>query len=227
MIEVIILSMKVASIATLLTFLSAIAIAKWMDRENIPGKEWLESLFILPMVLPPSVTGFVLLKILGKNGYIGKLLESIWGIRLLFTWQAAVIAAAVVSFPIMYQSCKAALLTVDKSIENVARTLGAKEWTVFWKVTLPMAFPSIMSGIVLSFARAVGEFGATLMIGGNIAGETRTIPVAIFFATESGNQKMALTLTWVVLIYGLVVVYGLNRWLRVQNRQRGESYDRI
>ncbi len=141
------------------------------------------------MVLPPSVTGFILLRLLGRHGFIGIWLEKLWGVKLLFTWQATVIAAIVVSFPLMYQSCKAAFMSVDRGVENVARTLGASEWRVFWKVGLPLAFPTIVSGIVLTFARALGEFGATLMIGGNIAGETRTIPIAIFFRQRIRKQS--------------------------------------
>lgn len=223
--DVIFLSIRIAAISTIITLFLSLIIAHELRNRRFMGKELLEAILILPMVLPPSVTGFVLLKVLGKNGVIGKLLFDGFGIRILFTWQSAVIAAAVVSFPLMYQSCKAAFISVDRTMENVARTLGAKEWTVFWRITMPMAFPSIISGIVLAFARALGEFGATLMLGGNIAGETRTIPIAIFFANEAGNQTMAAHLTWGVILYGLLVIYALNHWVRIQNVQEGDRND--
>jgi len=216
--ETIGLSIRVAFIATCINLILAIGIARLLSNSYFKGKGILESLFVLPMVLPPSVTGFILLRLLGRHGFIGIWLDQIWGVKMLFTWQATVIAAVVVSFPLMYQSCKAAFMSVDRSVENVARTLGANEWRVFWKVGLPLAFPTIVSGIVLTFARALGEFGATLMIGGNIAGETRTIPIAIFFANESGNNQMATTLTWIVVLYGFVTIYALNHWMKAQNK---------
>lgn len=216
--ETIGLSIRVALVATCINLILAICIARPLSNSHFKGKGILESLFVLPMVLPPSVTGFILLRLLGRHGFIGIWLEKLWGVKLLFTWQATVIAAIVVSFPLMYQSCKAAFMSVDRGVENVARTLGASEWRVFWKVGLPLAFPTIVSGIVLTFARALGEFGATLMIGGNIAGETRTIPIAIFFANESGNNQMAMTLTWIVVLYGFVTIFALNHWMKAQNK---------
>lgn len=216
--EAILLSIKIGTISTIITLVIGVALARFFSKRKFWGKELIEAFFILPMIMPPSVTGFILLKLLGTNGFIGRQVESLFGSRILFTWQGVVIAASVVSFPIMYQSCKAGFLSVDKRVEDVARTLGAKEGRVFWKIALPLAFPTIISGIVLSFARAIGEFGATLMIGGNIAGETRTIPIAIFFATESGNEKMAMALTLFVVIYGVSVIFALNHWIRIQNK---------
>lgn len=159
---------------------------------NLKGRAaWLaDTVFTLPMVLPPTVLGFFLLVLFGRNGIVGKLLAKV-GVTIIFSWHATVIAAVVVSFPLMYRAAWGALEQVD--IEHVwaARTLGMKEWTVFVKIMVPEAWPGIMAGFVLSFARSLGEFGATLMIAGNIPGKTQTIPMAIYFATAGGDMHTA------------------------------------
>ncbi|KNF08299.1 putative molybdenum transport system permease protein YvgM [Gottschalkia purinilytica] len=213
----ILISIKVASIATIFTIILGVFLAHVFIKYEFKGKGLLEVLVTLPMVLPPSVTGYGLLILIGKKGLFGKLLYNTFGINLVFTWVAACIAATIVSLPLMYQSCKAAFLNVNNTYENAARTLGASEKKIFWKITLPLAIPGIISGIVLSFARAIGEFGATLMVAGNIPGKTETIPLAIYFAVETGNTKVANTLMGVVVLFSFILIYSLNGWLKKKN----------
>lgn len=208
------ISLKVAITATLFTLVIGILLARLLNKRDFRGKDLLETLITLPMVLPPSVLGYGLLILIGKRGMIGKALYNSFGISLIFTWVAACIAAAVVSLPLMYQSCKAAFLNVDHVYENAGRTLGADEKRVFWRITLPLAWPGIISGVILAFARALGEFGATMMVAGNIPGKTETIPLAIYYAVEGGNLRKANTLMAIVLVFSFVLIYGMNRWLK-------------
>jgi molybdate transport system permease protein len=164
--------------------------------------------------LPPSVAGYGLLILVGKRGFVGQFLYNTFGVSIVFTWIAACVAATIVSLPLMYQSCKAAFLNVDSIYENAARTLGAGESKVFWKVVIPLAWPGIVGGIALSFARALGEFGATLMVAGNIPGKTQTIPLAIYFAVEDGDLKTANTLMIIVIVFSFLLIYSLNSWLK-------------
>jgi len=210
----ILISIKVALTATIFTLIIGILLARLFTKYNFRGKDLLEVFIILPMAIPPSITGYALLVLIGRRGLIGKAIYEAFGISIVFTWVAASLAAAVVSLPLMYQSCKSALLNVDHTYENAARTLGADEKRVFWKVTLPLALPGIISGIALSFSRALGEFGATLMVAGNIPGKTGTIPLAIYFAVESGDTATANILIIVVLSFSFTLIYGLNRWLK-------------
>lgn len=212
----IVLSFKVAAIATLFTFILGIFFARLLGKKDFPGRSILEVLIILPMVLPPSVTGYGLLVFFGMNGFFGKFLNSI-GIQVVFSWIGAVIAAVVVSFPLMYQSAKGAFGNIDRSYERAARTLGAGEKKIFWTITLPLAWPGIVSGIVLSFSRAIGEFGATIMVAGNIPGKTQTIPLAIYFAVDSGDSATANTLVAVITIFSFVLIFLLNLWLKKKN----------
>lgn len=212
-----IISLKVSLISTIFTLITGVFLARILTKYNFKGKDILEAIIILPMVLPPSVTGYALLIILGKKGIIGGLLYKLFGTHLIFTTTAACIASFIVSLPLMYQSCKAAFTNVDKMYENTARTLGASEARVFFKVTLPLAYTGILSGTVLSFARALGEFGATLMVAGNIPGKTQTIPLAIYFAVEGGDTKTANILFTIVLIFSFTLIYGLNMWTKKKN----------
>lgn len=213
----IIISLKVSLISTIFTLITGVALARIITKYNFKGKNVLESIIILPMVLPPSVTGYGLLILLGKRSFIGGFLYKSFGTSLIFTLGAACIASYIVSLPLMYQSCKAAFVNVDKTYENTARTLGASEIRVFFKVTLPLSWIGILSGIVLSFARALGEFGATLMVAGNIPGKTQTIPLAIYFAVEGGDNKTANILFTIVLVFSFLLIYGLNMWTKRKN----------
>ncbi len=194
------ISLKTASLATLITFFLGIAAAYWMIGYRGQGKALIEGFFISPLVLPPTVVGFLLLLLFGKNGPIGLPLQY-FGVTLIFSWPATLIAATVVAFPLMYKTAYAAFEQIDANILCAALTLGASEGTVFWQVTLPLATPGLMAGTILAFARALGEFGATLMLAGNIPGKTETIPMAIFFAVEAGNMGEALV--WVLIILAI------------------------
>ncbi|MGB3201925.1 MAG: molybdate ABC transporter permease subunit, partial [Nodosilinea sp.] len=166
--------------------------------------------FTLPLVLPPTVVGFLLLLLLGRNGPVGQVLSQL-GVTLIFTWAATVIAATVVAFPLMYKTVLSAFEQVDLTLVSAAQTLGASDWRIFWQLLLPLAWPGLLAGTILAFARALGEFGATLMVGGSIPGVTQTMPIAIFFAAEAG--RMSVALAWVIVMVGLslAVIAGLNR----------------
>lgn len=211
------ISVKTAFTATAATFFLGIAAAGLLSGRKGRFRGFLDGLFTLPMVLPPTVVGFFLLVVFGRNGPIGRILYS-FGVQIIFSWSATVIAATVVAFPLMYNTVRGALELVDKNVVSAARTLGVGEWRIFRKVTVPLAWPGIAAGTVLSFARALGEFGATLMVAGNIPGRTQTIPVAIFFAAEGGEMDKALL--WVVLIFivSLAVMTLMNYWNEYQRR---------
>lgn len=166
---------------------------------------------MLPLVLPPTVVGFGLLYLFGRTGPLGQLL-GFFDIQIVFTWYAVIIAAIVVSFPLMYQSAAAAFKQYDQNIENAARTLGASKWKVFWTISFPLAWPGLLAGLVLTFARALGEFGATLMIAGYIPNVTDTIPLAIYFAVESGNMEMATFWVVIIVLLGFSAMLWLNWW---------------
>lgn len=210
------LSLRTALIAVIIVILFGLPLSRLMARWEFAGKDLLEAAITLPMVLPPSVIGYGLLMLIGKNGFLGKILANM-GISLIFTWWAAVLAATIVAFPLMYQSAKAAFKSVDVNYEKAARTLGAGEVRIFLTITLPLAWPGIVAGLVLSFARALGEFGATLMVAGNIPGKTSTIPVAIFFAVDAGDDATARTLVAIVTVFSFLVIFWVNRWAKRQN----------
>lgn len=217
------ISLKTATVATIVVFVFGIVFARLFARREFPGKTVLESLFLLPMVLPPTVVGFGLLYLFGRNAFLGRLLEELFGLQIVFTPYSVVLAAAVVSFPLMYQSAKAAFQQYDASLEQVAYTMGASRFRVFWTISFPLAWPGLMSGIVLTFARALGEFGATLMVAGYIPGVTETIPLAIYFAVESGDEMTAGI--WVVIssLLGFLMLLWLNgRNERIRRRLTGE-----
>lgn len=172
------------------------------------------------MVLPPTITGYGLLILMSKRNFMGKFLYENFGITIIFTPVAACVAATIVSIPLMYQSAKAAFLNIDHIYENAARTLGASEWRIFLKISFPLAWPGIVSGSVLSFARALGEFGATLMVAGNIPGKTQTIPTAIYFAVDNGYTKVANILLGIVVVFSFVLIFSLNSWLKKKDYKR-------
>lgn len=209
------ISIKTSFTATFIVFFIGIAAAWFMSRYKGKARGLIDGILTLPMILPPTVVGFILLIIIGKNFLIGKTLDR-FGISLIFSWSATVIAAAVVSFPMMYRTCKGAFSQIDVNIINAARTLGASERRIFWKVAVPLAWPGIAAGTVLAFARALGEFGATIMVAGSIPGKTQTIPIAIYFAVEAGETWNALK--WVVLIFviSLTVIVLTDKWSQKQ-----------
>ncbi|HLR67645.1 molybdate ABC transporter permease subunit [Virgibacillus alimentarius] len=206
------LSFKTAAIATVIVFITGVILARIIARNSFPGKGILEAIIMLPLVLPPTVVGFGLLWLFGKNSFLGRLLMDWFDFQVVFTWYAVIIAAVVVSFPLMYQSAAAAFKQYDKNVENAAYTMGASKWRVFWTISFPLAWPGLLAGLVLAFARALGEFGATLMLAGYIPNVTDTIPLAIYFEVESGNMEMATF--WVILIIalGFSAILWLNWW---------------
>jgi len=192
------ISLATVFTATIITFFTGIAVARWMARYEGRLRNFIDGILILPLVLPPTVVGLGLLMLFGKNGPIGQLLL-LFGTTVVFSWPATVITATVVSFPLMYMNARGAFEQVDISVENAARTLGASEWRTFWRITLPLAWPGVAAGAVMAFARAIGEFGATLMLAGYIPGKTATIPVTIYFAVQDGDMNQALVLVLIVL----------------------------
>ncbi|WP_017754601.1 molybdate ABC transporter permease subunit [Calidifontibacillus oryziterrae] len=207
-----ILSLKIASISTVIVFIVGLLISRWLARRDFFGKTIIESIILLPLVLPPTVVGFGLLMLFGKNGPIGSLLLNLFDIQIVFTWLGAVIAAIVVSFPLMYQSASAAFQKYDHNLENAALTMGASKWRVFWTISFPLAWPGLLAGLVLSFARGLGEFGATLMIAGYIPNKTDTIPMAIYFAVETGQTDVAKFWVIIIVALGFSTIMWLNWW---------------
>jgi molybdate transport system permease protein len=207
-----ILSLKTASIATLIVFITGVVLARLIGRNSFRGKSIIEAIILLPLVLPPTVVGFGLLYVFGKNGFIGRLLLDWFDFQVVFTWYGVVIAAVVVSFPLMYQSAAAAFQQYDQNIEKAAYTMGASKWKVFWTISFPLAWPGLLAGLVLSFARALGEFGATLMIAGYIPNVTDTIPLTIYFAVESGNMEVAKFWVIIIVALGFSAILWLNWW---------------
>ncbi|WP_035795512.1 molybdate ABC transporter permease subunit [Clostridium akagii] len=207
------ISIKTSITATFIVFFIGIAAAWFMANYKGKARGVIDAVFTLPMVLPPTVVGFILLAIIGKNFPIGDVLNG-FGITLIFTWFATVIAATVVAFPLMYKTCVGAFSQIDINVINAARTLGASEWKIFWKVAVPLALPGIAAGTVLAFARALGEFGATMMIAGSIPGKTETIPIAIYFAVANGETNTAIK--WVILIFiiSLAVMIAADKWTK-------------
>lgn len=201
------LSIQVAGLAGILVFILGIFLARMMAKKQFRGRVLLETAFLLPLVLPPSVVGFLLIVIFGKNGMPGQFIERVFDQPLMFTWWAAVIASTVVAFPLMYQSAKTGFEGIDEEIENAARVDGAGEWRLFLFVTLPLAVKSIVTGTILSSARALGEFGATLMFAGNIPGQTQTIPTAIYIAMDSGNMTLAWLWVAVIIVISFIMLF--------------------
>lgn len=190
------LSVEIAFVAGIIVIVAGILLGKLMAKRNFRGKLLLETFMLLPLVLPPTVIGFLLIIIFGKNSIFGEFVQWLFDQPIMFTWWAAVIASTVVAFPLMYQSAKTGFESVDEDIENAARIDGANEWQIFFYVSIPLALKAIVSGGILSFTRALGEFGATLMFAGNIPGKTQTMPLAIYMAIDSG--KMSLAWSWVI-----------------------------
>ena len=217
MLEPIILSIKVAVIATIFAFIIGTLLAYIMTRKAVPLKDVWETVIILPMILPPSVVGLLLLILFGKRGPIGAFLLNNFDLQVVFTWGACVIAACVVSLPLMYQNAKAAFSALDPCYEEAAKTMGCGKLRILVHIVLPLCWPGIISGIVLAFARALGEFGATLMLAGNIPGRTQTIPTAIYYAVQAGKSQEAYTLVAVVIMLSFVLILGLNKWLQKKN----------
>jgi molybdate transport system permease protein len=213
------ISLATSLTATAITFVLGIAAAVWREKRTGAAFAIVDGIFLLPLVLPPTVVGFLLLLLFGRHGPLGRLLLKL-DTTIVFSWPATVIAAAVVSFPLMYITARAALAQVGPELLNAARTLGATEWRVFRRVALPLAGPGILAGTILSFARALGEFGATLMLAGDIPGRTETIPMAIYFAVESNEISRAITWSAIDVALSLALLFALYYWTRMQTASR-------
>jgi molybdate transport system permease protein len=210
------LSLRVAAVATLVSLGLGLWIAYLLANRRFRGKELLDALVTLPLVLPPTVLGYYLLVVLGRSSPLGHVYEWAFGGPLVFTWQAAVVASTLHAIPLLVKSARAAFETVDRSYEKAARNLGASDWRVFWRVTLPLSRRAVIAATVLAFARALGDFGATLMIAGDIPGRTQTAAIAIYDAVEGGNTVVARVLVLVLSVMAMAIVYAANR---LQQRQ--------
>ncbi|HEV2245042.1 MAG TPA: molybdate ABC transporter permease subunit [Terriglobia bacterium] len=204
------ISVLVVSVATVAVTLAGTALAFLLARRDFRGKEALDSLVTLPMVLPPTVTGYYLILLLGRRGLLGRYLFSLTGWTVAFTWEAAAIAAGAMALPLMVKSARAALESIDRRYELVSFSLGKSEFETFFRVTLPLASRGILAGVVLSFARALGEFGATLMLAGNIRGKTQTMPLAIYEAFISGEDQKAQVMAVILTVTSIAVIYLTN-----------------
>jgi molybdate transport system permease protein len=200
------LTLKVAGVATLVTFVVGVNLAFLVARSRFWGREGLDALCTLPLVLPPTVLGYYLIVLIGRQGWLGRWLQETWGISLMFTWQGAALAAAVVSLPLIFKSARAAFEEVNPELENAARTLGLSETAVFFRVSLPLAWRGILAGAMLAFARAMGEFGATLMVAGNLPGKTQTLSLAVYDAVQAGNDAQATVLVIIISTVCLTIL---------------------
>jgi molybdate transport system permease protein len=207
----VLISMKTAAAAIIITFFVGIAVAYWvvnMKHEKL--KMIFDGILTLPLVLPPTVAGFFLLYIFGVKRPVGKLLLEFLGVKIAFSWGATVLAAVVISFPLMYRSARGAFELVDSNLLYAGRTLGMSEWSIFWRILFPNAMSGILSGGILAFARGLGEFGATAMIAGNIAGKTRTLPLAVYSNVAAGDMQGAYQYVLVLVVISFFVVTGMN-----------------
>lgn len=213
------ISLATSVTATVVTFVLGLWAAVWRAGRAGPAVGIIDGIFLLPLILPPTVIGFGLLLLFGRNGPIGQVLLH-FGATVVFSWPATVITAAVVSFPLMYLTARAGLEQVDRNLLQAARTLGASEWRAFREVRLPLAWPAILAGVILSFARALGEFGATLMLAGNIPGRTETIPIAIYFAVEGDDLRAAAAWSFADVLISMALIAALYFWTHTKNPYR-------
>jgi molybdate transport system permease protein len=205
------LSLQVAGWATLLNLVLGIGVGYLLARKRFVGRDLLDTLLTLPMVMPPTVLGYYLLVLLGRNGWVGKWLQETWGINLIFTLKGAVIPATVGAFPLVLTPARAAFEAIDGQIEEAGRVLGISEIGIFLRVTLPLAWRGILAGVLLGFARALGEFGATLMVAGSIPGKTQTLSIAVYEAVQAGQDAVANTLVLITSLVCIVVLLGAGR----------------
>jgi molybdate transport system permease protein len=207
------LTMRVATIATLLSLVVGTALGWVFSRLRFPGRRVLEAIFMLPLVLPPTVLGYYILVAMGRNSPLGAVLRDKFDYTVIFSWHGAVIASSIVALPLVLKSASSAFDGVDRSLEAAARTLGQSSLSVFLRVTLPLAWRGILAGGMLAFARALGEFGATLMVAGNIPGQTQTLSMAVYDAAQAGNDGLALSLVMVTSLICVVILVASGRLL--------------
>ena len=213
--------METATIAILFTFILGLLAARWiLYRKSDATRIFWDGIFTMPLVLPPTVAGFFLLVFFGSYGPVGQLFENYLGIKIAFSWGATILAAVVMSFPLMYRSARGALEQIDEDLIFAARTLGMSEWSIFFRVMIPNALPGIISGGVLAFARGLGEFGATAMIAGNIPGRTRTLPLAVYSEVAAGNMDAAYQYVLVIVIICFAIVAAMNIYLIMEKKKQ-------
>jgi molybdate transport system permease protein len=205
------LTLKVAGWATAINLVLGVGVGWLLAHRAFPGRDLLDAVFTLPMVMPPTVLGYYLLVLIGSQGPLGAWLLEIFGIRLIFTWQAAVIAAAIVSFPLVFKAARTAFEGVEAQLEHAARTLGIGNAAVFFRISLPLAWRGILAGVLLAFARSLGEFGATLMVAGSIAGKTQTLSIAVYEAVQAGQDDTANFLVAITSITCIAVLLAAGR----------------
>ena len=217
------ISLETAAATIIIVFFLGVLAAWWVERlPSESAKILIDGIFTMPMVLPPTVAGFFLLFIFGNNRLVGRFFIDTFGVQIAFNWIATVLAAGVISFPLMYRSARGALVQVDKGIMEAGRSLGMTEWRIFWRLHLPNALPGIIAGGLLAFARGLGEFGATAMLAGNIAGKTRTLPLAVYSAVAAGDFDSAGIYVLIIVTICLAVVIGLNYYQYIiKKQQRG------
>ncbi len=206
------LTFKVSFVATVLSVVIGFWIALLLGKRSFPGKHLIDAIFMQPLTIPPTVLGYYLLVLFGRSSPIGRFLEDTLGITLVFTWKGAVLAAMVASMPLFIRPARAAIEGVDRNLENAARLLGRSEWGVLTTITIPLASKGLVAGAVLAFARATGEFGATLMVAGNIHFKTQTLPIAIYDAVQSGNLTLANILVGIITVFSILTLYLVNRF---------------
>ena len=205
------LSLQVAGWATALNLVLGIGVGYLLARTRFVGRDLLDTLLTLPMVMPPTVLGYYLLVLLGRNGWIGKWLQDSFGINLIFTLKGAVIAATIVAFPLVFMPARAAFEAIDSQVVEAGRVLGISEVGIFLRITLPLAWRGILAGVLLAFARALGEFGATLMVAGSIPGKTQTLSIAVYEAVQAGQDEIANTLVLITSLVCVVVLLSAGR----------------
>ncbi len=213
------ISVKTALLSTLITFVLGLWAAWKLYRANSRVNSIFDGVFTLPMVLPPTVVGVFLLLLFGKSSWIGQMLQSL-GTQVVFSWGATVIAAVVVTFPLMYRTARGAFEQIDDNLLNAARTLGLNEFSVFFRIALPLSWPGVIAGAILALARAMGEFGATLMLAGNIPGRTQTIPVAIYFAVQGGKNELAMLWVAIIVVLSFSMIAVMNHLTRNKGGRR-------
>ena len=212
------LTLKVAAIATLSTMLIGLLPAWLLTRHEFPGRDLLEVALTLPLVLPPTVLGYYLLVLVGRNGWVGHWLREHFGVSLIFTWQGAVLATTVVSLPLVFKSASAAFAAANRQCEEAAAILGASGAAIFFRVSLPLAWRGILAGGMMAFARAMGEFGATLMVAGNLPGRTQTLSMAVYDAVQAGDWRAANLMTGLITVVSAVILYGSGKLLQTDWR---------
>jgi molybdate transport system permease protein len=205
------LSLQVATWATLACLVLGTGVGYALARWRFPGRDLVDTLLTLPMVMPPTVLGYYLLVLLGRKGWVGGWLHATFGINLIFTLTGAVIAATVVAFPLVFKPARAAFEAVDPQLQDAARVLGVSEAGVFWRVTLPLAWRGILAGVLLGFARALGEFGATLMVAGSIPGRTQTLSIAVYEAVQAGQDDVANLLVLITSVVCVAVLLAVGK----------------